>query len=236
MAGVSCGVFAYPPLINFLEAEYGWRGASFILAGVFLQSAVFGLSVWPHKKSPPRIKQGTQANKVEILRPQDRIESNSDIKLNSIRCRTELKQAPSTSARPPPLNRLRGSCCTGIRDLMSDSAFVGYALAKTISVTAGSLGYLFMPGRAIDYGLTKSQAGWVVSVSGMTSMIGKIGFGFLTDLSVLRKRRCYVFAGAMTVSTLLCALSFHQSMTSQMTFAAIYGVTHGESETRIVVH
>ena len=74
----------------------------------------------------------------------------------------------STSARPPLLSRLRGGCCTGIGDLMGNSVFVGYAMIKTTSVTARLLGFLLMLGWAIDCGLTKSQAGWVVSVSGMT--------------------------------------------------------------------
>lgn len=233
-AGVSCGIFAYPTLIQFLIQQYNWRGASYILAGIFLQGAVLGAIIWPSRNY--ELGTAMQEKKMKSYPPENAYQlenttavNSGDTSSKSIRSRTILTQKTPATSQQFMIMKMR-SCCDSLlnKELMKDSLFIGYVMAKSLSVMAASTTYLFMPGRALAYGLTKSEASWVVSISGITSAIGRLMFGFITDFRILRQRRCYIFAAVMTMSSALCALSFHHSKISQMIFSILFGISHGQ--------
>ncbi|XP_048745151.1 monocarboxylate transporter 12-like isoform X2 [Ostrea edulis] len=60
-AGGGIGTFIFPPIIRFLDNEYGWKGMFMILAGISLNICVFGLLYRPlpnkdENKNPTRKK------------------------------------------------------------------------------------------------------------------------------------------------------------------------------------
>ena len=66
--GSGVGAFVLAPLIRYLENNNGWRGVNIILAGFCFQCAVFGATMRPLKKEPPKIDSSVLAedNKISV--------------------------------------------------------------------------------------------------------------------------------------------------------------------------
>ncbi|CAH1783472.1 unnamed protein product, partial [Owenia fusiformis] len=68
VSGVGCGSFIYPPLIEFLNKEYGWRGALTILSAIGLNICACGAFMRPFKNnSTLKIERESSMTKEEKL-------------------------------------------------------------------------------------------------------------------------------------------------------------------------
>ena len=54
MCGSGIGTIIFPPLVEILVAEYGWKGAALIVAGLVLNCCIFGSLLRPLKKQQQR--------------------------------------------------------------------------------------------------------------------------------------------------------------------------------------
>ncbi|CAG9865530.1 unnamed protein product [Phyllotreta striolata] len=72
-SGAGVGTFVFAPLTNFLLYEYGWRGTTLIMAGVFLNMCVCGVLmrdpdwVTEQHKSNPRLSKSSKSSKTSLL-------------------------------------------------------------------------------------------------------------------------------------------------------------------------
>lgn len=70
VCGSGIGTFIFAPLTQFLIDEYGWRGTTLIMAGVFLNMTVCGMLMrdleWTTYKSKQKAKQRRKKNKLGV--------------------------------------------------------------------------------------------------------------------------------------------------------------------------
>lgn len=70
VCGSGIGTFIFAPLTQFLIEEYGWRGTTLILAGIFLHMIIFGLLMrdleWTTYSAKKRAKALRERNKLGI--------------------------------------------------------------------------------------------------------------------------------------------------------------------------
>jgi MFS family permease len=95
VCGSGIGTFLFAPLTTFLVTEYGWRGTTLILAGLFLNMAVCGALMrdleWTKKKS-------------KALR-RDRLQKNRDKRKNRAHnqsLKTAVSSATSSTQKDQP--------------------------------------------------------------------------------------------------------------------------------------
>ena len=58
MSGYGVGSFIFPPILNFLEDVYGWRGALLLLAGIAVHMIPISSLFRPFKNNSAQINQG----------------------------------------------------------------------------------------------------------------------------------------------------------------------------------
>lgn len=77
VCGSGIGTFIFAPVTQYLLAEYGWRGTTLILAGLFLNLAVCGCLMRDLEWTTTRAKAKTQERKKNRERKRSRMHSSS---------------------------------------------------------------------------------------------------------------------------------------------------------------
>ncbi|XP_014232686.1 uncharacterized protein LOC106656306 [Trichogramma pretiosum] len=77
VCGSGIGTFIFPPLIQKLLTEYGWRGATLILAGLFLNLAVCGCLMRDLEWTTVKLKENALERKRKRARKRQRVQSSS---------------------------------------------------------------------------------------------------------------------------------------------------------------
>lgn len=235
MSGGSIGTFVMAPLMTALIEMYGWRGASYILAGIALQGCVFGAYLWePVLAPPPNIngngKKSSVTKNCDIdSQSSDQLESkqNDEAKIHS---ETPEEEPGSIKGRIKAFWDTAKIFMSGLFDLklLRIPVLVGMMLAKGFAGIGVVTSYLFIPDRAISYGLKPEEASFMVSVAGVMSLVGRIILGFVSDRPSLRHRRAYVVAICFLVCSIASILSFQRSLTAQIIYSAVFGFTTGD--------
>jgi MFS family permease len=109
----------------------------------------------------------------------------------------QQQQQPSTSLSSCPSHL---GCCRRLFDwtLLTNPVFLVYAVAAMLIFTGYPPLYIMLPDHARTVGINKPDAAFLVSILGLSDVVGRIGFGFVADLDIVPKR--YVFAAAMSIA------------------------------------
>ena len=98
------------------------------------------------------------------------------------------------------------------------------------SVLFSSCGYpsvfIMLPKFATESEFTKTQATWLVSIVGISDLVGRIAFGFFSDFNVIEKK--YGFMGSMLLSGVTCAIfPFVRSFVGLAVCCSVFGLLGG---------
>ena len=120
--------------------------------------------------------------------------------------------------------------CTGFSmldtSLLSNPLFLLY----TLSVMFSSSGYmgiiLFLAPQANSLSITENQQAAMLSVAGLTDLIGRVAFGWFSDLNLIKKKYGYMMA--MMISGIICLFFPHfQHFTGQIILSGMFGFVGG---------
>ena len=79
--------------------------------------------------------------------------------------------------------------------LLTNAVFIVYAVSAMLIFTGYPPLYIMLPDHAVKSSavqVSKSKAAYIVSILGLSDVIGRIGFGILADLNIIPKRFvCY---------------------------------------------
>ena len=218
VCGSSLGIITLPPILTVAIEKYGWRGSCFIMAAVMIQGIVFCAYIWK-----PRLNTMKKSLSDPSTKASD--ESSTD------------RELPKDSKEPrehEPRSRIRRALTSFLEEavdiqLFKDPHFVCFCINFSLLVMCVIISFLYMPKRALTYGLDKTQAALVVSTVGFLSLFGRLAMGYIADLDRFRGRSIYLYASNSIVCGLAAALSFHQSFTAQIIYAVCFGIAHGET-------
>ena len=113
--------------------------------------------------------------------------------------------------------------------LLRDWGFLVFLLSNLFTNFGFNAPYLFITGRATDYGLSVNQGKTILSTVGIANTIGRVVFGFVADLPRIKPHRLYLYNVGLLIAGLATVFSFAQSFAAQMVYAATYGVFIGKS-------
>ena len=87
--------------------------------------------------------------------------------------------------------------------------------------------FIFLTDRAVDEGISKEQAKWLVSVVGISNTVGRVLFGFMADRKGVN--RLFLYNTALTicgVATALCPLCSNYPLL--VVYACVFGLFIGK--------
>lgn len=198
-----------PPLINYLQTEYSFAGATLILGGIvlhcFVGAAVFHPVEWHLKPQACHIESKKNA--------QERRSENDQ----------HLKESSTSGSQWKLLVRLTQSTMADLCVLRSARAII-IALSATF-IFNGYLNFLaFVPFAMQESGFSLQDAAWCVSVSGMCNMLTRIIVSTLTDTHLFNFQLCHLM-GSFTIMASItgkCNSSFFTQATGNFTKALLY--------------
>lgn len=77
--------------------------------------------------------------------------------------------------------------------LLKDPVFILMCLSVTLMSTGCPYMLFYLPAYVTSNGYTKSQAGFLVSVSAAVDLVGRLGLGWLLDLQLFDRKKTYIF-------------------------------------------
>jgi len=163
--------------------------------------------------------------------------SNPDLYHKSITSIHKVGLDSSKEPSPDPENR-QGCCseentqmCKQMLDfsLLKDPIFVLFAISNFLTSIGFNAPFIYIPDRAEkELGLTRKEGAMLLSVVGISNTVGRVLFGFTSDHPIVRRRRLFVYNGALTVCGAATMLSVYATTYyTMMAYAAVFGVTIG---------
>ena len=94
-------------------------------------------------------------------------------------------------------------------------------------VFCGSFNFaLFMPSAAFSRGIDKYQKAWLVSISGLCDIIGRLTMGAISDLKIVKKYQIMALAAFFCGIAVFC-FSFGEQFWTLGIFSALFGFCNG---------
>jgi MFS family permease len=92
--------------------------------------------------------------------------------------------------------------------LLLDPIFVLFAVSNLLSSVGLCVPYVFLPDRGRAVGLDPSSAAFLISIVGISNMVGRLVFGFISDFECVNRLMLYnsvlVLCGAFSVLSTFC--------------------------------
>ncbi|XP_031616386.1 monocarboxylate transporter 12 isoform X2 [Contarinia nasturtii] len=76
--------------------------------------------------------------------------------------------------------------------LLKDATFIGMCLSVTLMSVGCPYMLYFLPAYAISAGFTKKEAGLLVAISAVLDLVGRLGFGYLSDLQIFDRKKAFI--------------------------------------------
>ena len=196
LCGAGVGTFALSPLQTFITQTYGWRAAFLSLALLSALCSVCGASM-------------------------TRVERQS-------------WQPAQPSSQPPTSSSGSGQCGRLLTVLVDPRLLTSPALKLFLLVAGADLAatlslfipFQHLPAIAVARGLTKSQAAYVISASGIWSTLGRLVAGWLCDKSWLHPLSLTALAITLVLPPLF-SLAVCQDFLSFLACASLFGLLTG---------
>lgn len=112
--------------------------------------------------------------------------------------------------------------------LLKDWAFVLFLASNVFTNLGFNAPFLFIPDRAIEYGMETKKAAFLLSIVGIANSVGRILFGYLADLKWVKPQRLHLYNTGLVIAGLATAFSFVESHVGQAVYCAFYGVFIGK--------
>jgi len=134
-------------------------------------------------------------------------------------------------SKPGCCNTSNVQTCKKMIDLtlLKDPVFLLFAVSNFLTSIGFNAPFIYIPDRAEkELGLTRTQGAMLLSVVGVSNTVGRVLFGFTSDHPIVRRRRLFVYNGALTVCGVATMLSVYATTYYTMiAYAATFGITIG---------
>nr|CAH0099431.1 unnamed protein product [Daphnia galeata] len=192
LCGSGAGAFVFAPLIYWLIETYAIRGTFLILSGIYLNCTVFGSLLIPVK--PVRRKRMDEVDlklldgTAGILTIENPPTPN-EVKENVKHEREQSNMGISTTEIQPIINRCPPSikkCFFSVLKLFKFSLFRSPTFVVVcVSSFFQSIGWfvpsMYITAHAVNIGIPKEKASFLLSILGICIMIGRILIGWISD-------------------------------------------------------
>uniref|UniRef100_A0A4W5LXU2 Solute carrier family 16 member 12 n=1 Tax=Hucho hucho TaxID=62062 RepID=A0A4W5LXU2_9TELE len=201
MSGTGIGTFILAPAVHLLIEHYSWRGALLILGGFVSNLCVCGALMRP-------------------LVPKELVDA----------------KVLAGLAAPGPIGPLAGPKLVGCLCLQSMEEFSFLLMPDFILLSVSflflaygcSVPFAYLVPYALSVGVEHQQAAFLMSILGVTGIVGNITFSWITDRKCVKKYRKVSFMFAVGMEGLSCLLiPLLRSFTLLVPFSMLYGYFDG---------
>ena len=255
-SGSGLGLVLFPVIIAYLLEIMGLFGAFFALAGIALQGILCGaLIINPHKALQlkvhhhlkNRVTHGalkeaiqtkfdtgfrflTSVHQVHRARNEKNKDHNPAIDillpLNLLRPMLAIETSKTLSVYRQTINVLRKSVDV---KLFCNFRYVIYLISDLLWMFSIVTPMVFLPDRAILLGIAQDKSSFLLSAVGVSNIVGRLAYGLIADIDVVRPYNIYLFVSAFVVSGLVSVVNFGSHYYQQMMYAAIFGFFMGKT-------
>ncbi|XP_033759355.1 LOW QUALITY PROTEIN: monocarboxylate transporter 7-like [Pecten maximus] len=110
--------------------------------------------------------------------------------------------------------------------LLKDPIFLMFVVSNFFTSIGFNMPYIYLPDRALESGISKTDAALLVSVIGIANTIGRVVFGWMADQKWVN--RLMLYNTALTICGVATALSpLHNSFEFLLCYAAVFGAFIG---------
>ncbi|XP_030643346.1 monocarboxylate transporter 12-B [Chanos chanos] len=214
MSGSGIGTFVLAPVVQLLIEFYSWRGAFLILAGFVSHLCVCGALMRPLVVLDEEDKLMKEKGFLVELPSSELTEAKQGNEMDTIACPKQSKQGCL-----PSVDEYR---------FLLMSNFLVLALSVLFLASGCSLPFVYLVPYSLSMSVSHQQAALLMSLLGITSIMGNITFGWLTDRRCLRPFRVESYMFAVGLEGLSCLfVPMLQSFPSLVPFALVYGYFDG---------
>ncbi|WAR07500.1 LOW QUALITY PROTEIN: MOT12-like protein [Mya arenaria] len=230
VAGAGIGTFAFAPLLEMLFKHVEFKCTMFIMAGVMVNIIICGLFFRdvPNDKSALTINEGKErANDIycieTVTNEQSRNESDYCDKED-----TQRKNANEQSRNESDFFDEKGFREYLDYTLLKRSLFLCFGVSIMSAACGHTPATVMIPPLAIEHYVTPQRAAFLLSITGIADIVGRLAFGFLCDIELLRNSRKYFYTTAIFISGIANITSGFSSQYWQFaTYSVIFGLFAG---------
>ena len=203
VCGSGVGTFAFTPLNRFLIEYFGWRGGFLIKAGIVLNGCVLGLLIRPVPIEQSEIKK--QKKKFSKKNPQLK-------PLNKPETKQKLKQFIKDNVMD--------------WELITDIIFVIFAISNFLTSLGFNTPFIYIIDQAVVSGIDTHRADSLLSIIGLSNVVGRIFFGLLSNIKSVNRMFVYI------VVLVICGIAtsvepFFTSYSGFVLYSIVFGCTSG---------
>ncbi|XP_072049564.1 monocarboxylate transporter 12-like [Amphiura filiformis] len=156
-AGIGIGFFAFPPLVQLLLDNFGWRGCTLILSALYANICVFG-SILKPSKSEIQMRQRHKHHKHSL---KTKLEDQC-FEITLRRTFSKFKKSLDFS-------------------LFYNPSFIGLFLCGLFTGFSFGPAVIYITPKAVDEGMSKINASYIISIFGICQVLGRILAGVIVD-------------------------------------------------------
>lgn len=112
--------------------------------------------------------------------------------------------------------------------LLRNPSYVLYSVSSSLWFVSFVTPLVFLPDRAISFGMSRDMGALLISWLGVANMLGRIMFGFVIDLPIVREHRLYLYSFSFIACGVATIINFGTSLQHQIIYSVIYGTFLGK--------
>ncbi|KAH8384558.1 hypothetical protein KR093_001022, partial [Drosophila rubida] len=127
--------------------------------------------------------------------------------------------------------QLKRGCCARIEmyldiSLLQDPSFILMCLSVTLMSVGCPYMLYYLPAHVISIGYNKSEAGYLVAISAVLDLCGRLGLGWLSDLQLFDRKKTYTLC-ILGAGLAVLTIPFAKTLILVGLSAAVYGLCLG---------
>ncbi|XP_034102933.1 uncharacterized protein LOC117567213 [Drosophila albomicans] len=127
--------------------------------------------------------------------------------------------------------QLKQGCCARIEmyldiSLLQDPSFILMCLSVTLMSVGCPYMLYYLPAHVISIGYNKSEAGYLVAISAVLDLCGRLGLGWLSDLQLFDRKKTYTLC-ILGAGLAVLTIPFAKTLILVGLSAAVYGLCLG---------
>ncbi|KAI8480514.1 hypothetical protein Bbelb_417500 [Branchiostoma belcheri] len=207
VCGTGIGIFAFPPLYQFLIDEFGWRGALLIVAGIPLNGCVCGALM-----RPIHLKEDRKEEKASI---ETQGSTDQESKKGLLHFCEKVMEAFDVT-------------------LLKHRPFLVYCVSLFGTSLGNSMIFVHLVAHAQHIGMEKTPAAFLLSILGISEAVSRPLHGWLSDRVHISKLYYYMI-GNTGLAILNIAIPFGRTYTGLVVCMVLYGFFSGTFNALIAV-
>ncbi|XP_064536580.1 uncharacterized protein Sln [Drosophila montana] len=127
--------------------------------------------------------------------------------------------------------KLKRTCCARIEmyldiSLLQEPRFILMCLSVTLMSVGCPYMLYYLPAHVISIGYNKSEAGYLVAISAVLDLCGRLGLGWLSDLQLFDRKKTYTLC-ILGAGLAVLTIPFAKTLVLVGLSAAVYGLCLG---------